>query len=110
MRHPEAQGDEGSHRRRRTVGLWLAVGWLGFAALPWNAIGGQGFAGFQWLATWPLDVRTAPAVVQLFKHGRLWFLPLAIALALPLLVFRTRCQDRAASRILIVAGLAGLAM
>ena len=95
---------------RRTVGIWLAVGWLGYAALPWNAIGGQGFAGFQWLATWPLDVRTAPAAVQLFKHGRLWLLPLAIALALPLLVFRTRIQDRLASWILIVAGLAGLAM
>jgi iron(III) transport system permease protein len=94
---------------RRVVGLWLAVGWLGFAALPWNAIGGQGFAGFQWLTTWPLDVRSAPAVVQLFKHGRLWLLPLAIALAWPILVFKPRIQERRASRILIDAGLAGLA-
>ena len=95
--------------RRRTVVLWLVVGWLGFAVLPWNAIGGQGFAGFQWLATWPLDARTAPAIFQLVKHGRLWLLPLTIALALPLLVLGARMQDRTASRLLIVAGTAGLA-
>ncbi|TMH68240.1 MAG: iron ABC transporter permease [Betaproteobacteria bacterium] len=108
MRHPEEPGDEGSRRGLRVVGLWLALGWLGFAALPWNAIGGPGFTAFQWLATWPLDVRTAPAAVQLFKHGRLWFMPLAVALALPLLVFRTRMQDRTASRVLIGSGLLGL--
>src|SRR5437868_5736937 len=95
--------------RRRTVVLWLVVGWLGFAVLPWNAIGGQGFASFQWLATWPLDARTAPAIFQLVKYGRLWLLPLTIALALPLLVLGARMQDRTASRLLIVAGTAGLA-
>ena len=36
--------------KRGSLGLWLAVGWVGFAVLPWNAIGGQGFLAFGWLA------------------------------------------------------------
>ena len=55
---------------RRNIGLWLAVGWLGFAVLPWNAIGGQGFLAFGWLAGWPLGLREAPAAIQLVVHGR----------------------------------------
>ena len=69
--------------KRRNLGLWLAVGWIGFAVLPWNAIGGQGFLGFRWIQAYPLGVREAPAIVQLVAHGRLWLLPLAVALALP---------------------------
>jgi len=31
---------------RPAVVLWIAVGWIAFAALPWNAISGQGFFAY----------------------------------------------------------------
>ncbi|HET7032369.1 MAG TPA: hypothetical protein VFJ48_04545, partial [Casimicrobiaceae bacterium] len=67
---------------RRGLCLWLAVGWLGFAVLPWNAIAGQGFFALNWLAAYPTGVRVAPAAIQIFHDGRLWLLPLVAALAL----------------------------
>ena len=95
--------------KRGNLGLWLAVGWIGFAVLPWNAIGGQGFLGFRWIQAYPLGVREAPAVVQLVLHGRLWLLPLAVALALPAALLFRRMESRAASRLLIAAGALGVA-
>jgi iron(III) transport system permease protein len=95
--------------KRRNLGLWLAAGWLAFLAVPWNAIGGQGFFAFNWLAMWPLDVRVAPAAVQLFHYGRLWLLPVVLELALATYVWTAGVADRRASRLLIVAGTTGLA-
>jgi len=71
---------------RRVVGLWLGVAWFGFAVLPWSAIGGGGFFAFQWLSAWPLAPAAAPALAQLFHLGRLWFVPLVVALLAPLFV------------------------
>ena len=47
---------------RTGVAFWLVVGWIGFAIVPWNAIGGSGFLAFNWWASYPSDVRVAPAV------------------------------------------------
>ena len=96
-------------RSRRGLGLWLAVGWIGFVVLPWNAIGGQGFFSLGWLAAYPLGVRAASAVIQLVAHGRLWLLPLVIALALASIVFVRTTRKEHAARLLIIAGGAGLA-
>jgi iron(III) transport system permease protein len=93
---------------RRSLRLWLAFGWLAFALLPWNAIAGQGFLAFGWLAAYPLGVREAPALVQLLYHGRLWLLPLVVALALPLPIAAGKGAAHASS-LLIVAGAVGLA-
>ena len=90
--------------KRRSPGLWLVVGWVGFAVLPWNAIGGQGFFAFNWLAAYPAGVRVASAALQITHHGRLWLLPLIAALALPVLIFTGRISERGAARLLIVAG------
>lgn len=94
---------------RRTVALWLAVGWAGYALLPWSAVGGPGFFAFQWLGAWPRDVRVAPAALALIVHGRLWLLPIGIALLLPLVLLWRAPGDRVASWILVAAGAAGLA-
>src|SRR6476660_6584057 len=94
--------------RGRGLGLWLAVGWLGFAVLPWNAIAGQGFFAFNWLAAYPVGVRVAPAALQIFSHGRLWLLPLLAALALATYVGVRRQPDRIEARLLIAAGAIGL--
>jgi iron(III) transport system permease protein len=67
---------------RRAAGAWgwLLLGAAGFAVLPWSAIGGRGFFAFQWLAAYPLAPASAPALVQLLWHGRLWLLPLLLLL------------------------------
>ena len=62
--------------QRPGVAVWLAVGWVGFAVLPWNAIGGQGFFAFNWLAAYPLDVRVAPGRRSARLPRRAWLLPL----------------------------------
>ena len=59
---------------------WLLAGWIGFVVLPWSAIAGRGFFAFQWVGGYPLAPASAPAVVQLLWHGRLWFLPLLLLL------------------------------
>src|SRR5450631_922011 len=94
---------------RRVVGSWLAVAWLGFAVLPWSAIGGGGFFSFQWLGPYPWASVSAPALVQLFWHGRLWFLPLFVLLLAPLaLLLRPAAakasRQRAALPLIAVGG------
>ncbi len=95
--------------KRRSLGPWLAVAWLGFAVLPWNAIGGQGFFAARWLASYPSGLREAPAVVQLLVHGRWWLLPVGLAITLPLIALLAhRVADRWLARWLILAGCLGL--
>ena len=91
--------------RRGTLAAWVALGLAAFALLPWSAIGG-GFFAFDWIAQWPRDVRVAPALFAIALHGRWWLLPVALALALPL-VAATSKQDHPG--VLIASGLLGLA-
>ena len=79
---------------RRLIGAWLAVAWLGFAVLPWSAIGGGGFFAFQWPGQYPWALASAPALVQLLLHGRLWFLPLLIVLLVPPAFLGRPAKDR----------------
>ena len=92
----------------RTVLLWLAAGWLGFAVLPWYAIEG-GFWAFEWLLEgYPLDPDSAPALVQVFL-GKPWLAPLALCLLAPLgIAGRTKADPRFAP-LLLAAGGGGLA-
>ena len=96
---------------RRVAGVWLAVAWIGFALLPWSAIGGRGFFAFQWVAGYPLAIGSAPALVQLVAHGRLWFAPLfaLLAIATALAAMRPRASTGAESAALIAIGGVGLA-
>ena len=69
---------------------------VGFAVLPWNAIGGQGFLGFRWLRRIRWAYARRPPSCSWSVHGRLWLLPLAVALALPVaLAVRARIGNRA---------------
>ena len=73
---------------KRGLALWLAVGWAGFVLLPWYAID-AGFWGFAWLRGYPTSAASAPALFQVFVHGKWWLAPIVIFLALfgALLVF-----------------------
>ena len=97
---------------RRVIGPWLAFAWFGFAFLPWNAIGGGGFFAFQWWGQYPWASASAPALVQLLWHGRLWFLPLLLVLLAPVSVLWRPAPNtdarRRTAQALVAIGAAGL--
>ncbi|MDH3968361.1 MAG: iron ABC transporter permease, partial [Rhodospirillales bacterium] len=93
---------------RRSVVLWLAVGWVGLAVLPWYAIE-DGFWIFDWLDGYPVDSDVAPALLQGFGHGRWWLLPVCLALAAPLGILGRRKTDPWFAAVLLLAGGFGLA-
>lgn len=89
--------------------LWMAVGWLGFAVLPWFGIE-DGFFGFSWLFKgYPLDSKFAPALVLNLKGEKLWLAPLGALLAAPLLLWGRKKSDPLFSTLLIAIGAAGFA-
>ena len=94
-------------QQRSPLGYWLAIGWAGFLLLPWYVQSG-GFFDFAWLLAWA-DADAAPALAQAVLHGRWWLLPLALPLALPILLLGRRQDTPAAARLLILAGGIGLA-
>ncbi len=93
----------------RSVVLWLAVGGIGFAVLPWYAVE-DGFWAFAWVFDgYPLDADYAPGLVQVFAGGKVWLAPVAVFLLLPLgLAGRSR-TDPLFATVLLVAGGGGLA-
>jgi iron(III) transport system permease protein len=90
----------------RIVALWLGVGWIGLLLLPWYGVEG-GFWRFGWLAGYP-DPATAPALLQGLVYGRIWLLPLAAFLLVPLAAIRRPKSDPLTALLLIIAGAAGL--
>jgi iron(III) transport system permease protein len=94
---------------RRPILLWLAVGWVGFALLPWYGVE-EGILDPAWLLDgWAWDDYYAPGLFQGLWHGKAWLLPHGLFLALPLLALRLGGTGRRASAVLIAAGLGGLA-
>jgi iron(III) transport system permease protein len=93
----------------RTLIGWLLAGWLGLCLVPWYAqddgLFGFGWAGADFLA----DRDMAPALVQVLGHGRLWLLPLALFLALPLPALLSARYTVHRANLLITAGALGLA-
>ncbi|WP_018634011.1 ABC transporter permease [Neomegalonema perideroedes] len=64
----------------RRLDAALLLGLLAFLILPWHRIEG-GFFGFRWLAGFPSDPDTAPGLLQILLHGRIWLLAPLLALA-----------------------------
>jgi iron(III) transport system permease protein len=83
----------------RAAAWWVVLGWLGFAVLPWYGSGRGG----------PGDPTMTSGLWQGLAHGRLWLLPLAVPLALPLLAWRRSREDPRAATLLLAAGALGLA-
>ena len=92
----------------KTVALWLAVGWAGYAVLPWYAID-DGFFGFAWFDGFPATIDSAPATLQVMDHGRAWLLPIGLALVAPLAVLWRGGDKPWAATVLMAAGGFGLA-
>jgi iron(III) transport system permease protein len=91
----------------RLVALWLGVGAVGAVLLPWYGIDG-GFWRFRWLADYP-DQATAPALLQVLAHGRIWLLPPILGLLAALPAIRRPKSDSGTARLLILAGAGGVA-
>src|SRR5262249_17402586 len=96
------------HGMTRAARGWLGLAWLAFAVLPWYALPGDGWLDPGWLRRYP-DAATAPALLQSLMHGRLWLLPPALALFLPLLAWRRPREDPRVATTLLLAGTGGLA-
>ena len=85
------------------------MGWAGFVLLPWYGVD-DGILDPAWLTDgWAWDTSYAPALFQGLWHGKPWLLPLGLFLALPVLALRWGGTGRAASTVLIAAGVGGLA-
>lgn len=91
----------------RTALFWLAVGWIGFALLPWHALEG-GFWSFEWLDGYPLELEAAPAIVQALLYDRYWLLPIGLILLAPPFVLRRPSTDTGFANILLATGVFGL--
>ncbi len=92
----------------RIVLFWLIVGGVGYLLLPWYAIE-DGIWTLEWLFDgYPTNVDYAPALFQISSHGKLWLVPLGIALLPPLLVLNRKYKDAFYANTLIISGLSGL--
>ena len=93
----------------RFVALWLAVGLIGFFVLPWYTTD-DAFWSFTWVFDgYPLDSDYAPAIIQIFAHGKVWLAPLIVFFAAVLPVLRGRPSDRLFAATLTLAGAGGIA-
>lgn len=86
--------------QKRSLILSILLGWLGFLSLPWFAID-DGFWRFDWITDYPWDLSGAPAAVLLWKQPSIQWIPMVIALFLPLTVIGFEKKHRWFSRILI---------
>ncbi len=92
----------------RVVLLWLCIGMVGFFLLPWY-VQEDGFWSFEWLiGGYPFDSDYAPAAFLLGQGIKLWLAPLALFLALPLIVLGRHKTDPLFAKILLISGIGGL--
>ena len=89
--------------------LWMAVGWAGFAILPWYGLD-DGFWGFGWLAAgYPVDGQVAPALFLILQGEKLWLAPFGVLLAAPLLLWGRGKTGSLFGPALILIGAVGFA-
>jgi iron(III) transport system permease protein len=102
------RGQETDWPLHPTLILWMAVGWVGFAILPWYAVD-DGLLSFSWLFDgYPLDDDVAPALFLALQGQKLWLAPLGLMLAAPLLLWGRKRSDPLFAPAMIAIGAAGL--
>ncbi len=90
-----------------TLVLWLIVGWVGFLLLPWYGLE-DGIFSLEWLIDgYPMDEDYAPAFFLGLQGEKLWLMPIALFLAMPLLAMGKARNDPAYGKILLIAGALG---
>ncbi|MCH8183039.1 MAG: iron ABC transporter permease [Proteobacteria bacterium] len=93
----------------RSLQLWLAFGWIGFALLPWY-VADRGFWSFGWLGSGaPFSSDAGSALFLGLLHEPTWLLFLAVPLLAPLAVLGRERSDPVFARTLILSGAVGFA-
>jgi len=92
-------------RASRLAQGWLAVGALGFIAVPWYALK-DSVLGSAWLRDFAAK-EYAPALLQVAAHGRAWLAPLAVLLIAGF-VGSTRSARLQRANVMTIAGALGL--
>src|ERR1700676_5530354 len=93
----------------RAITVWLGLGGLAIAILPWYALEGDDILAVDWLHTYP-DAATGPALYQIVAAGRAWLLPPELPWLAILAIAVRRGHDRAAWLWLAAGGGLGLAL
>ncbi|MGB3316409.1 MAG: iron ABC transporter permease [Albidovulum sp.] len=93
---------------KRTAGLWLLIGLVGYALLPWYMVSG-GVFGLGWLAEMSGD-GAAPALWQVILHGKWWLSGPLPAFAAAAAVLGFVHGQTAMARGLVVVAAAGLGL
>lgn len=90
---------------RRAPGLlWLVLGWVALALLPWQG-DDAGFLALEWIRIWPGGTGGS-ALGQAVIGGRLWLLPLLVPLLLSVpQLWRAQPGRRDGAVLAVVAGL-----
>jgi len=90
---------------RRSVLLWLAVGAAGFLFVPWYALQDSVFT-LRWIGHFATK-EAAPALLQVFLHGKGWLAPLGALLVAGIALAVLSTDRRARANALIAVGAAG---
>lgn len=90
---------------KRTAGLWLLIGLIGYALLPWYLVGDPGFWRFGWLAD-PLSLGPS-ALVSMFE-GRWWLVAPLVGFAAAAATLGVGKRQLAVARGLVASGALGL--
>ncbi len=90
---------------RRALLIWIAIGAAGFLLIPWYALGGSVFA-LGWLSQFGTK-ESAPALLQVIVHGRLWLAPPGLLLGAAALLLARATTRGLRSSALIAIGAAG---
>ncbi len=88
----------------RAIRRWLIVGWAGLVALPWYDLP-RSVSTFGWVGA--VDGVAGSALVQILLHGRLWLLPVVLALVLPAFALGRERDDPVRVFWLLAAGIGG---
>lgn len=89
--------------------LWLILGWVGFALVPWYGLDSN-FFSLSWVFRgYPFNEKVAPGLFLILQGKKLWLAPFLLLLLLPLALYGRRKSDPMFSKILIWAGAIGIA-
>jgi iron(III) transport system permease protein len=92
---------------RRPVLLWLAAGAVGFLLVPWYALQDSVFT-LGWIPHFATK-EAAPALLQVFLHGKGWLAPLAFLLVAGAALVPVVLERRARANALLAVGATGFA-
>ncbi len=90
---------------RRALFGWLLVGTIGYALLPWYALQDT-VLGIAWMRAWA-GSDNAPALLQVWQHGRVWLLPLGVLLLIGFGLLFPALKPRTRAGGMIFVGAAG---